>query len=172
MQSPNIVLKSNQPNSQKSYSVPQDLAKKYLEVINNYDFEDQDSQEFELKLDEEQIELVLEFIQYHGLDNPPNPIPKPLPSSQLKLFVQEWDYNYITKLSQEELNNLMNTAHYLYCKEILELCSAYIASILLSNTLDELKETYNIQTELTPELEEQIKNDHKDTIFKGTQFEL
>ena len=53
-----------------------------------------DSNEYEVKTEISSAELkyIIEYFKIHGLNNPPKDIPKPLPSRDLNLYVDEKDY--------------------------------------------------------------------------------
>ena len=72
-------------------------------------------------------------------------IPKPLPSGDLKLYLDEWDYNYINPLSLEETIDLLNAAQILDIKGLLNLTSAKISSEMLIGTVNEVLEKFRIK---------------------------
>jgi len=45
--------------------------------------------------------MFSKFANYHGLNKIPEPIPKPLPSGDLKLYISDWDYEFITSLNED-----------------------------------------------------------------------
>ena len=55
-----------------------------------------------------------------------------MPGHDLKSIVSEWDYNYISALSMEDVIDLVNAANYLDIKDLVNLASAKMASEMLN----------------------------------------
>ena len=58
------------------------------------------------------LEKVIEYLKHYEIEKPKE-IPRPLPGPDLKALLSEWDYNFITPISIEEVIDLINAANYL-----------------------------------------------------------
>ena len=96
------------------------------------------------------LNKVIEYLK-HYVNEEPKEILKPLPSPDLKSIVSEWDYNYISALSMEDVVNLVNAANYLDIKDLVNLASAKLASIMISCPIEEAREKFGIKGEMAEE---------------------
>ena len=108
------------------------------------DFPDEND---EIKINEvngKNLKLITDFLN-HYKDGNIKEIPKPLPSGDLQLYLDEWDYNFIKPLSLEECIDLLNAAQALDINDLINLISAKIASEMLIGTVDEVLEKFRIK---------------------------
>ena len=107
----------------------------------------------EIPLKEVDSKALVKIIEYlnHYENEDPKEIPKPMPSPDLKQFLSEWDYNYIILLSIQEIVNLINAANYLNIKELVNLCSARLASEMTNCPIEEAREKFGIVADMTQE---------------------
>ncbi len=118
-----------------------------------------DSIEIPLKIKGSMLKKIKEYLEhYENIE--PNEIEKPLPSPNLKECVTEWDYNYID-IDLEEIFQLMLDSNYMGIKSLMELTSAKVAAIIKGKSIEEIKRTFNIQNDFTPEEEQQILEENK-----------
>ena len=105
------------------------------------------------------MKKVVEYLE-HYKDEEPKEIEKPLPSANLKEYVGEWDYNFMD-ISLNNIIEIINASNYLDIPPLLELASAKNASIIKGKTTQEIRQTYGITNDFTPEEEEQILEENK-----------
>ena len=118
-----------------------------------------DSIEIPLKIKGSMLKRIKEYLEhYENIE--PIEIERPLPSTNFKDCVNEWDYNYID-IDLEEIFQLILDSNYMGIKSLLELSSAKVASIIKGRSIEEIKRTFNIQYDFTPEEEQQILEENK-----------
>jgi hypothetical protein len=110
------------------------------------------------KLSRENLGHILEYCNQHNYESPP-PLPRPLPSVNLRDHVSEWDASFIEGFSDDALIDLVNVCDYLDIKCILELCLAKIAIKFKGKDVNELRQEYSIEEEFTDEVEEGLKKE-------------
>ncbi len=110
------------------------------------DFPDENDEITINEVNGKNLKLITDFLN-HYKDGKINEIPKPLPSGNLKLYLSEWDYNYINPLSLEECIDLLNAAQALDINALINLISARIASEMLTGTVEEVLEKFRIKDE-------------------------
>ena len=98
------------------------------------------------RVDGKNLKLIIDYLN-HYKNQKIKEIPKPLPSGDLKLYIDEWDYNYINPLTLEETIDLLNGAHILEIDGLINLTSAKIASEMLIGTVNEVFEKFRIKEE-------------------------
>ena len=96
----------------------------------------------------------------HYENTEPKEIERPLPSQNFKECVDEWDFNYI-EVELDMIFEIILGANYMDIKPLLELASAKVASIIKGKTTDEIRKTFNITNDFTPEEEQQIIEENK-----------
>merc|ERR1712167_392452 len=94
---------------------------------------------------------VIEFCQHHK-DDPMAEIEKPLKSATMHEVVSEWDANFVD-IEQELLFELILAANYMDIKSLLDLTCAKVASMIKGKTPEEIRKTFNIVNDFTPEEE-------------------
>jgi len=102
---------------------------------------------------------VIEFCKHHA-NEPMNEIEKPLKSSNMHEVVQEWYANYV-EVDQETLFELILAANYMDIKPLLDLTCATVASMIKGKTPEEIRKTFNIVNDFTPEEEAQVREENK-----------
>lgn len=102
---------------------------------------------------------VIEYCKQH-VDSPPSAIAKPLKSANLKEIVSEWDAAFVD-IEQELLFELILAANYMDIKPLLELTCAKVASMIKGKTPEEIRKTFNIVNDFTPEEERQVREENK-----------
>nr|CCA15417.1 Skp1like protein putative [Albugo laibachii Nc14] len=105
------------------------------------------------------LSRVIEFCSHH-LTNPMEDIDKPLKSSDMQEVVSEWDANFVD-VEQELLFELILAANYMDIKSLLDLACAKVASMIKGKTPQEIRDTFNIVNDFTPEEESQIREENK-----------
>ena len=105
------------------------------------------------------LKKIVEYLE-HYKDTEPKEIERPLPSQNFKECVDEFDFNF-TEIDLDMLFEIILASNYLDIKPLQELASAKVASILKGKTTEEIRRTFNITNEFTPEEEQQIIEENK-----------
>jgi S-phase kinase-associated protein 1 len=74
--------------------------------------------------------------------------------------VPEWDAKFVD-IKQELLFELILAANYMDIKSLLDLTCAKVASMIKGKTPEEIRKTFNIANDFTPEEEAQIREENK-----------
>lgn len=102
---------------------------------------------------------VIEYCRHHH-NNLPAEIEKPLKSATLSDVVSEWDASFV-EVEQELLFELILAANYMDIKHLLDLTCAKVASMIKGKTPEEIRKTFNIVNDFTPEEEAQVREENK-----------
>jgi S-phase kinase-associated protein 1 len=97
------------------------------------------------------LALVIKYMNYH-IDNPAKEIEKPLKSANMKEVVSDWDAEFVD-LDQERLFEVILAANYMDIKPLLDLACAKTASLIKGKTPEQIRKTFNITNDFTPEEE-------------------
>jgi S-phase kinase-associated protein 1 len=156
-------------NDLKKITILQKIAKSSVlinTILNDDDDDDDDYNENNIP----QIELanvsndillkVVEFITYHHENGPMKEIEKPLKSQNLEEVVSNWDTNFVS-LEYEKLFELILAANYLDIKSLLDLTCAKVATIIKGKSPEDIRKTFNIVNDFTPEEEAQVREENK-----------
>lgn len=98
------------------------------------------------------FEKVLEFLKYHH-ENPSDP-PKP----GVRPEICEWDKKFLD-VDQSTLLELIMAADYLNIKPLLTVGCRTVAGMIRGKTPDEIRATFNIVNDFSPEEEEENKRE-------------
>ena len=102
------------------------------------------------EIDSKNLEKIIEYLNHYE-NVEPKEIPKPLPGPDLKLVLDEWDYNYIITLSLQEMVELINAANALDVGELVTLSSARLAAEMINCEVEEARKKFGIETDMTKE---------------------
>ncbi|CAM9162781.1 unnamed protein product [Heterosigma akashiwo] len=102
---------------------------------------------------------VIEFCR-HYKEDPMVEIEKPLKSANMHEVVQEWYADFV-HVEQELLFELILAANYMDIKPLLDLTCATVASMIKGKTPEEIRKTFNIVNDFTPEEEAQVREENK-----------
>jgi S-phase kinase-associated protein 1 len=105
------------------------------------------------------LKKVIEFCEYHAENEFPD-IEKPLKSADMQQVVGEWDAKYV-EVEMEFLFELILAANYMDIKSLLDLTCAKVASMIKGKTPEEIRQTFNIVNDFTPEEEKQVREENK-----------
>jgi S-phase kinase-associated protein 1 len=158
-----------------------------LTMIDDDDDADEDqTQEIPLpNVRQEVLKKVIEFCEHHAENEFPD-IEKPLKSSNMQEVVGEWDAKYV-EVDMEFLFELILAANYMDIKSLLDLTCAkvhgnafsclfligvsirssyflhlcQVASMIKGKTPEEIRQTFNIVNDFTPEEEKQVREENK-----------
>jgi len=98
------------------------------------------------------LKKVLEYCEHHRKDEP-DEIPKPLKTCNLAELVSEYDAKFIDIDDLEGIFDIIMAANYLDIKSLLDLSCAKIATLIKGKTPEEIRKTFNIVNDFTPEEE-------------------
>ncbi|KAI3991950.1 hypothetical protein MKX01_012895 [Papaver californicum] len=98
--------------------------------------------------------LVIQYCKKHVEENPPQG-DAPAVDEDLK----KWDAEFVNKFEQKTLFHLILAANYLDIKSLLDLTCQKIADMIKEKTPDEIRKTFNIKNDFTPEEEEEIRRE-------------
>eukprot|EP00522_Entomoneis_paludosa_P017034 CAMPEP_0172439118 /NCGR_PEP_ID=MMETSP1065-20121228/203_1 /TAXON_ID=265537 /ORGANISM="Amphiprora paludosa, Strain CCMP125" /LENGTH=167 /DNA_ID=CAMNT_0013187751 /DNA_START=27 /DNA_END=530 /DNA_ORIENTATION=+ len=147
----------------KTFSVPLKVAKmsELVKSMMDEDAEDEgSSMEIPLpNVKSEVLEKVIEFCQHH-LEEPMTEIEKPLKSQVMGDVVQKWYADFVN-LEQVLLFELILAANYMDIKPLLDLTCATTASMIKGKSPDEIRTTFNITNDFSPEEEAQVREENK-----------
>ena len=87
-------------------------------------------------------------------------IEKPLKSANMAEVVSEWDAAFVA-IEQEMLFELILAANYMNIKSLLDLTCAKVASMIKGKTAEEIRKTFNIVNDFTPEEEVQVREENR-----------
>ena len=107
----------------------------------------------------EVLRKVIEFCEHH-LAEPMTEIEKPLKSQNMADVVQKWYADFVD-LEQVLLFELILAANYMDIKPLLDLTCATVASMIKGKTPDEIRATFNITNDFTPEEEAAVREENK-----------
>jgi S-phase kinase-associated protein 1 len=74
--------------------------------------------------------------------------------------VQEWYANFVY-IDQEKLFELILAANFMDIKPLLDLTCAAVASLIKGKTPEEIRKTFNIVNDFTPEEEAAVREENK-----------
>ena len=127
----------------------------------NDDDEEEQEQEIPLvNVKSKVLGKVIEFCKWHSENGPMKEIEKPLKSPNMSEVVGEWDANFVT-IEQEMLFELILAANYMDIKSLLDLTCAKVASMIKGKTPEEIRKTFNIVNDFTPEEEAHVREENK-----------
>mmetsp|Transcript_28523 Transcript_28523/g.69400 ORF Transcript_28523/g.69400 Transcript_28523/m.69400 type:complete len:187 (+) Transcript_28523:129-689(+) len=143
-----------------------ELVKSMMEDHEEEDDDDDDDDE-EKKITEiplpnvkaEVLKKVIEFCEHH-LEEPMTEIEKPLKSQNMADVVQKWYADFVD-LEQVLLFELILAANYMDIKPLLDLTCATVASMIKGKTPEEIRATFNITNDFSPEEEAQVREENK-----------
>eukprot|EP00483_Globobulimina_turgida_P002274 UN02276 len=92
--------------------------------------------------------------------HPAKAIEKPLKSENMREIVSEWEATFV-EVDQETLFELILAANHLKIKPLLDLTCAKVASMIKGKSPEEIRQTFNIQNDFTPEEEEAVRAENR-----------
>ncbi len=105
------------------------------------------------------LEKVIEFCNHHAT-NPMPEIEKPIKSRIMNEVVSEWDAQFCN-VEQELLFELILAANYMDIKSLLDLTCAKVASMIKGKKAEEIRDTFNITNDFSPEEEQRVREENK-----------
>jgi len=105
------------------------------------------------------LKKVADYLTYHA-ENPAKEIEKPLKSANMIEVVSQWDADFVD-VEQELLFELILAANYMDIKPLLDLTCAKVASMIKGKTPEQIRKTFNIKNDFTPEEEEAVRAENR-----------
>jgi S-phase kinase-associated protein 1 len=105
------------------------------------------------------LKKVIDFCSHYQTE-PMNEIEKPLKSATMSQVVQPWYAEYVN-VDQAVLFELILAANYMDIKPLLDLTCATVASMIKGKTPEEIRKTFNITNDFSPEEEAQVREENK-----------
>eukprot|EP00250_Pteridium_aquilinum_P035040 c8508_g1_i1 orf=379-858(-) len=103
------------------------------------------------------LSKVIEYCRYHALEVPKSSDDKPALSEE---DVKHWDAEFV-KVDQATLFDLILAANYLNIKNLLDLTCQSVADMIKGKTPEEIRKTFNIKNDFTPEEEEEVRRENQ-----------
>ncbi len=139
----------------KSVAMMSDIVKGIINPTNDED----DDQEIPFpNVKSKVLAKVIEFMKYHT-NNPMKEIERPLTRPNMKEIVDVW-YAEFVNVEQEMLFELILAANYMDIKSLLDLTCAKVASIIKGQSPEEIRTTFGLSGDFTPEEEAQVRKDN------------
>jgi S-phase kinase-associated protein 1 len=110
-------------------------------------------------IDNQTLTEIIKFLDYYH-DKPFEKIPKPLRSDDLSVCVEDWYVEYLNNMGMEILFEVIKSANFLEIESLLDLTCAKVATMLKGKSVEEIRETFGIENDFTPEEEEEIKKEN------------
>ena len=94
-------------------------------------------------VNDEQLKMVIEFLEHHIDQEAMAPIQRPLKSNIMKEVVSEWYANYVD-MEPKKLFDLIHAANYMDVPNLVALSTAKVAQLIYnSKTAEEVEEKFN-----------------------------
>ncbi|KAF1813535.1 E3 ubiquitin ligase complex SCF subunit sconC, variant [Eremomyces bilateralis CBS 781.70] len=105
------------------------------------------------------LRKVLEWCEQHKKDPPPSN-DEDSESRKKCTDIDEWDQKFM-QVDQEMLFEIILAANYLDIKALLDVGCKTVANMIKGKTPEEIRKTFNIQNDFTPEEEDQIRRENE-----------
>ena len=74
--------------------------------------------------------------------------------------IDPWDKEFL-KVELQTLFELINAAHYLNIEGLVDVCCKSVANMIKGKTAEEIRKTFNIKNDFTPEEKEQVRRENE-----------
>jgi len=105
------------------------------------------------------LRKVLEWCEHHKND-PAASADDDSDSRKKSTDIEEWDQKYMA-VDQEMLFEIILAANYLDIKALLDVGCKTVANMIKGKSPEEIRKTFNIQNDFTPEEEDQIRRENE-----------
>ncbi|KAF6030588.1 SKP1 [Bugula neritina] len=104
------------------------------------------------------LKKVIQWCTYHKDDPPP---PEDDENKEKRTDdISSWDTEFL-KVDQGTLFELILAANYLDIKGLLDVTCKTVANMIKGKTTEEIRETFNIKNDFTPDEEEQVRKENE-----------
>ncbi|KAF2434927.1 S-phase kinase-associated protein 1A [Tothia fuscella] len=105
------------------------------------------------------LKKVMEWCEHHKND-PTTTNDDDSDSRKKSTDIEEWDQRYMS-VDQEMLFEIILAANYLDIKALLDVGCKTVANMIKGKSPEEIRKTFNIQNDFTPEEEDQIRRENE-----------
>ncbi|XP_062715990.1 S-phase kinase-associated protein 1-like [Aedes albopictus] len=105
------------------------------------------------------LRKILQWANYHKDDPEANP-EDGKPVDRRTDNICEWDQEFM-KVDQQTLYGLIKAANYLDIRGLMALTCKTVANMMKGKTEEQMRKMFNIQNDLTPEEEQQIRQENE-----------
>ncbi|KAF7815535.1 SKP1-like protein 1A [Senna tora] len=98
------------------------------------------------------LSKVIEYCNKHAGVDKYDPVNEELKS---------WDSDFVVNLDQPTLFDLIEASNYLDIKNLLDLTCKRVADMIRGKTPEEIRETFHIKNDYTPEEEEEVRRENE-----------
>jgi len=105
------------------------------------------------------LKKVIEWCQHHKSD-PATPADDDSDSRKKTTDIDEWDQKFM-QVDQEMLFEIILASNYLDIKPLLDVGCKTVANMIKGKSPEEIRKTFNITNDFTPEEEEQIRRENE-----------
>ncbi|KAI4190496.1 MAG: hypothetical protein L6R41_000731 [Letrouitia leprolyta] len=105
------------------------------------------------------LRKVIEWCTHHRAD-PPAAADDDSDSRKKTTDIDEWDQKFM-QVDQEMLFEIILAANYLDIKPLLDVGCKTVANMIKGKSPEEIRKTFNIQNDFTPEEEDQIRRENE-----------
>lgn len=105
------------------------------------------------------LEKIVEYMNYYANSKPVEEKSENENESKRTDDISEWDKNFCA-VTQQFLFELLLAANYLDIKSLLDLICKIVANMIKGKTPAEIRKTFNIEREFTPEEIEEVKKEN------------
>lgn len=144
------------------FEVSLDIAKMSELVKTMFDPDQPEDEVQEIPLPNVKTSILAKVIEFltHYKGEQMTEIEKPLKSSNMNEYVQEWYADFVN-VEQEILFELILAANFMDVKPLLDLTCATVASMVKGKTPEEIRQHFNIVYDFTPSEEAQVREENK-----------
>jgi S-phase kinase-associated protein 1 len=106
------------------------------------------------------LKKVVDFMVYHST-TPYVMITRPIGSNKMEEICKDaWDAAFVN-VTQSDLFDLIMAANYLDSRQLLDLTCCKLASALKGKNTEQIRKTFGITNDFTPEEETRVRNENK-----------
>ncbi|QDS70059.1 hypothetical protein FKW77_004287 [Venturia effusa] len=105
------------------------------------------------------LRKVIEWCDHHK-DDPVSASDDDSDSRKKSTDIEDWDQKYMS-VDQEMLFEIILAANYLDIKALLDVGCKTVANMIKGKSPEEIRKTFNIQNDFTPEEEDQIRRENE-----------
>ena len=110
-------------------------------------------------VNESVLRKVIEWCEHHKHDKPVTDSDES-DTRRKSTEIEEWDQKFMN-VDQEMLFEIILAANYLDIKQLLDVGCKTVANMIKGKSPEEIRKTFNIQNDFTPEEEEQIRRENE-----------
>jgi len=121
--------------------------------------EEEDDTELKINVNKNILLKIIEFVE-HNFNKEYIEIKKPIFSSKMENLTNKWNAEFIDHLDKNTLFELVTASDYLNIKCLLDLSCAKIATMIKGKTPQEIRKTFDIINDFTPEEETRVMEEN------------